>query len=178
MLPNTGQVGEPQIDHLDLFVLDRLEDIFGCGAILDHGFTPATESGALKNALPLHSRPGAPACILVTLALRDLIAASVSIRQHDARSCNSCHGVSAASALVRPSHKLHGVFDMSPGLRQFDLTFLFARNGLLSGFRYCLGAVRLQQLPRILVDFGFSHGVVLLSFSVAALSAEPPNHGC
>src|SRR5438876_6451552 len=53
MLPDTRQVGEPQIDHLDLFVLDRLEDIFDCDTIRNHGFTPATERGALK----VHYRP-------------------------------------------------------------------------------------------------------------------------
>src|SRR5438105_15262699 len=52
MLPDTRQVGEPQIDHLDLLVRDRLEDIFDCGTIRNHGFTPATESGTLKVTLP------------------------------------------------------------------------------------------------------------------------------
>src|SRR3977135_3133536 len=52
MLPDPRQVGEPQIDHLDLLVLDRLEEIFGCRTIRNHGFTPVTERGALKSVLP------------------------------------------------------------------------------------------------------------------------------
>src|SRR5713101_6824748 len=52
MLPDTRQVGEPQIDHLNLLVLDRLEDIFDRDTIRNHGFTPATESGVLKVTLP------------------------------------------------------------------------------------------------------------------------------
>src|SRR5713101_1772108 len=55
MLPDTRQVGEPQIDHLDLLVLDRLEDIFDCDTIRNHGFTPATESSASG---AVQSRPG------------------------------------------------------------------------------------------------------------------------
>jgi hypothetical protein len=53
MLPDARQIGEPQIDHLDLLVLDRLQDIFGCGTIRNHGFIPATMSGALQIPLPL-----------------------------------------------------------------------------------------------------------------------------
>src|SRR5260370_40705225 len=52
MLPDTRQVGEPQIDHLNLLVLDRLEDIFDRDTIRNHGFTPATGSGVLKVTLP------------------------------------------------------------------------------------------------------------------------------
>src|ERR1700676_3975535 len=52
MLPDPRQVGEPQIDHLDLLVLDRLQEIFGCRTIRNHGFTPVTERGALKIVLP------------------------------------------------------------------------------------------------------------------------------
>src|SRR5258707_7152809 len=52
MLPDPRQVGEPQIDHLDLLVLDRLQEIFGCRTIRNHGFTPVTERCALKIVLP------------------------------------------------------------------------------------------------------------------------------
>src|SRR5258705_13895469 len=52
MLPHPRQVGEPQIDHLDLLVLDRLQEIFGCRTIRNHGFTPVIERGALKIVLP------------------------------------------------------------------------------------------------------------------------------
>jgi hypothetical protein len=48
MLPDPRQVGEPQIDHLDVLVLDRLQDIFGCRTIRNHGFTP----GARCHAAP------------------------------------------------------------------------------------------------------------------------------
>src|SRR5260370_40912946 len=53
MLPHPRQVGEPQIDHLDLLVLDRLQEIFGCRTIRNHGFTPVTERGTLKIDWPL-----------------------------------------------------------------------------------------------------------------------------
>src|SRR5258708_38616476 len=52
MLPHPRQVGEPQIDHLDLLVLDRLQEIFGRRTIRNHGFTPVTERGALRIVLP------------------------------------------------------------------------------------------------------------------------------
>src|SRR6266487_4603861 len=71
----------------------------------------------------------------------------------------------AASALVRPAHKLHGVFDMPPVFSQFHLALCFKVDGVLSGLRNCLGTVCFQQLPRIAVNFDFSHGVTLLLFS-------------
>jgi hypothetical protein len=40
----------------------------------------------------------------------------------------------------------------------------FSDNGVLSGFRNGFSAVCFEQLPRIVVDFDFSHGVTLLSF--------------
>src|ERR1700746_833013 len=43
MLPHPRQVGEPQIDHLDLLVLDRLNEIFGRRTIWNHGITPVVE---------------------------------------------------------------------------------------------------------------------------------------
>jgi hypothetical protein len=70
----------------------------------------------------------------------------------------------AASALVRPTHELQGVFDMPPGSGQFNLAFCFELDGVLGSFRNGLGAVCFQQLPRIDMDFDFSHGVMLLSF--------------
>src|SRR5215831_10489744 len=50
MLPHPGQVGEPQIDHLDLLVLDRLHEVFGCRAFWKHGFTPVVEKSTLRSA--------------------------------------------------------------------------------------------------------------------------------
>jgi hypothetical protein len=70
----------------------------------------------------------------------------------------------AASALVRPAHKLHGVFDMPPVFGQFELALCFKFDGVLGGFRNGLRAVCFQQLSRIVMDFDFSHGVMLLSF--------------
>jgi hypothetical protein len=46
MLPDTRKVGEPQIDHLDLLVLDRFQEISGRRTIRNHGFTPVTGMGA------------------------------------------------------------------------------------------------------------------------------------
>src|SRR5215207_3535511 len=37
----------------------------------------------------------------------------------------------AASALVRPAHELHGVFDMPPGSGQFGLAFCLEFDGVL-----------------------------------------------
>src|SRR6516165_12450790 len=49
MLPYPGQVGEPQIDHLDLLVLDRLHEIFGCRTIRKHGFAPVVEDRIFRS---------------------------------------------------------------------------------------------------------------------------------
>src|SRR5712692_11354563 len=87
MLPDTRQVGEPQIDHLNLLVLDRLEDIFDRDTIRNHGFTPATESGVLKVTLPFDpsSRGGSgrttprlrnanrPRCGMAMLAFKQIL---------------------------------------------------------------------------------------------------------
>src|SRR6267378_3531996 len=73
---------KPQIDHLDLLVLDRLEDIFGCRTIRNHGFTPVTESGALKIALPFSRGQAAWGGFYSTFPLR---AAPASIRHGGAR---------------------------------------------------------------------------------------------
>jgi hypothetical protein len=70
----------------------------------------------------------------------------------------------AASALVRPTDELHGVFDMPPSSGQFHLAPCFKVDGVLGSFRNGPGAVRFQQLSRIVMDFDFSHGVMLLSF--------------
>jgi hypothetical protein len=70
----------------------------------------------------------------------------------------------AASALVRPTHELQGVFDVPPGSGQFHLALCFKVDGVPGSFRNGLGAVRFQQLSRIVMDFDFSHGVMLLSF--------------
>src|SRR5258707_15519095 len=70
----------------------------------------------------------------------------------------------AASALVRPTHELQGVFDMVPGSGQFHLALCFKVDGVLGSFCNGLGAVCFQQLTRIVMDFDFSHGVMLLSF--------------
>jgi hypothetical protein len=75
-----------------------------------------------------------------------------------------CLAAPAASALVRPAHELHGVFDMPPGSSQFDLAFCLEFDGVLSSFGNGLGAMCFQQLPCIVVDFDFSHGVILRSF--------------
>ncbi len=58
----------------------------------------------------------------------------------------------AASALVRPAHKNHGVFDTAPGVGQFDIAIPFEVNGVLSGSRNGFSAVCFEQLPRIVVD--------------------------
>src|SRR5882672_3396777 len=69
----------------------------------------------------------------------------------------------AASALVRPTHELHGVFDMPPCSGQFHLALRFEFDGVLGSFGNRLRAVRFQQLSRIFMDLDFSHGVMLLS---------------
>src|SRR5215467_6699947 len=69
-----------------------------------------------------------------------------------------------ALALVRPSHELHGVFDMPPGPGQLDLAFCFELDGVLGSFRNGFGAVGFQQLPRIAMDLDFLHGVIFPLF--------------
>jgi hypothetical protein len=69
-----------------------------------------------------------------------------------------------ASALVRPAHELQGVFDMPPGSGQFHLALYFKVDSVLGSFRNGLGTVCFQQLPRKVMDFDFSHGVMLLLF--------------
>src|SRR4029077_20173562 len=70
--------------------------------------------------------------------------------------------------------KLHGVFDMPPGFGHFDIALRFEINGIPSGFRNGFGAVGFQQLPRIVVDFDFSHGVTLLSFRTIVITNRAP----
>src|SRR5206468_10324829 len=55
-----------------------------------------------------------------------------------------CLAALAASALVRPAHELHGVFDMPPGFGQFDLAFCLEFDDVLGGFRNGLGAMCFQ----------------------------------
>jgi hypothetical protein len=78
----------------------------------------------------------------------------------------------AASALVRPTHELHGIFDMPPGSGQFHLALYFKVDGIPGSFRNGLGAVCFQQLSRIVVDFDFSHGVMLLSSCATVNSSQ------
>jgi hypothetical protein len=93
-------------------------------------------------------------------------AAPASIRHGGARiQANPVTCEPAASTLVRPAHKLQGVFDMPPGSGQFHLALYFKVDGILGSFRNGLGAVCFQQLPRIVMDFDFSHGVTLPLFS-------------
>jgi hypothetical protein len=47
----------------------------------------------------------------------------------------------AASALERPAHELHGVFDMPPRSGQFDLAFCLELDRVLGRFRNGLGAM-------------------------------------
>src|ERR1700704_1862670 len=112
MLPDPRQVGEPQIDHLDLLVLDRLEEIFGCRTIRNHGFAPVTERGALKNVLPFGRCLAAFDGFCPRPPSR-APAAPASIR-HGGAGILACLVTRepAASALVRPTHELQGVFDM------------------------------------------------------------------
>jgi hypothetical protein len=46
-----------------------------------------------------------------------------------------------SSALVRPSHKLHGVFDMPPGSGEFDIALGLELDGIVGSFRNGLGAM-------------------------------------
>src|SRR5260370_34088895 len=50
----------------------------------------------------------------------------------------------AASALVRPAHEFHGVFDMPPVLGKFGLALCLKVDGVLSSFRNGLHAVCFQ----------------------------------
>src|SRR5258705_5120730 len=135
MLPDPRQVGEPQIDHLDLLVLDRLQEIFGCRTIRNHGFTPVTERDTLKIDSPFSrcQRLG------TDFSPRSTFSAAVgpaSIRHGRARiQARLCTLEPAASALVRRTYELQGVFDMPPGSGQFHLALFFTVGGGLGGFR-------------------------------------------
>ena len=64
----------------------------------------------------------------------------------------------AASALVRPAHKLHGVFDMAPGFGQFDIAIPFEVNGVLTASAMALAPCASSNCrASMLVDFDFSH---------------------
>jgi hypothetical protein len=43
MLPHPWQIGEAQIDHLHLLVVDRLQEIFRFCAIRKHRFAPVVD---------------------------------------------------------------------------------------------------------------------------------------
>jgi hypothetical protein len=59
-------------------------------------------------------------------------------------------------------HQQKGRFHASPGLRVFLVASPFTGGSLLSGFGNGPGAVRFQELPRIVLNFGGIHGVILL----------------
>src|ERR1700761_3216790 len=110
MLPDPRQVGEPQIDDLDLLVLDRLQKIFGCGTIRNHGFTPVTKRGAFKSVLPFsrHRAAGNGFWSTFHLPRRRRGRLDSAWRRHSGTPVTR---EPAASALVRPAHELHGAFD-------------------------------------------------------------------
>src|SRR5260370_2288483 len=114
MLPHPRQVGEPQIDHLDLLVLDRLQEIFGCRTIRNHGFTPVTERGTLKID-PAFSR-----CqrLGTDFSPRSTFSAAVgpaSIRHGGARiQAPLFTREPAASALVPPTYEPQRAFALPP----------------------------------------------------------------
>src|SRR5262245_40615074 len=98
MLPHPWQVGEAQIDHLHLLILDCLQKIFGCRTIRKHRFTPVVETRAWNVIWPtLHAIPP-----------------QQQPRSGMPRSSrgNSVTPEPVASTLVRPAHEFHGVFDM------------------------------------------------------------------
>jgi hypothetical protein len=76
----------------------------------------------------------------------------------------SAAGSNVSSACVRPAHQPHRRFDAPPGFGLLAVALLFAGTSSFRGFRNGFVAVRLQELPRILVNLGFlhSHGVILL----------------
>jgi hypothetical protein len=126
-----------------------------------HGFTPATEGGGLKDRVAADP----PACDGACPPSIFGVAAPIPVRLSAAhiRPRVVARGP-AASTLVRPTHELHGVFDMPPGFCQFLLALRFKVDSVPGSFRDGLGAMRFQQLSRIVMDFDFSHGVMLLSF--------------
>src|ERR1700693_1004123 len=120
MLPDPRPGGEPQIDHLDVLVLDRPQEIFGCRTIRNHGFTPATLEWRLEIVLPFMRCHAAPDRFWYTFQLG---AAAPSWMRQGAASIQARIATREpeASALVRPAHKLHSVFDVPPVFGQFHL---------------------------------------------------------
>src|SRR5439155_19211866 len=122
------------------------------------------ERGALKIMSPFSRCQAAWGGFWSTFHLRRRCRTGL-IRLNDVRTqARLCRARTAASALVRPAHKLHGVFDMPPVSGQFEFALCFKVDGVLRSFGNGLRAVRFQQLSRIFMDFDFSHGVMLLSF--------------
>src|SRR5262249_9112348 len=170
MLPDAGQVGKSQIDHLDVLVLDRLEDILGGRTTESHEFPPAAESGCVGCCCSADQPP--PSSPVRT---------SVGSRPRRQRQAGRFNGHAASDApiskacrlwprlsgFVRPAHQLEGRFDVPPSFGVFAFALLFHGTSLLRGLGNGLVTVCFQQLPRVVVDFAFlhSHGVMLLFFS-------------
>jgi hypothetical protein len=77
-------------------------------------------------------------------------------------------GLSAATlAYVRAAHQLQHCFDVPPSFGFLVPAFLFEGTSLLRGLDNCQVTMRLQQLPRVVLDFDFSHfhGIPLLFFA-------------
>jgi hypothetical protein len=121
--------------------------------------------GRLEDRVAVHPAPKRLGADFGSRSTFRAAAAPASIRHGGARiQARLVTRETAASALVRPTHELQGVFDMPPGSGQFHLALCFKVDGVLGSFRNGPGAVCFQQLTRIVVDFDFSHGVMLLSF--------------
>src|SRR5258708_33095552 len=111
----------------------------------NHGFSPAAERGTLKIDSPFSrcQRLG------TDFSPRSTVSAAVgpaSIRHGGARiQARLVTREPAASALVRPTYELQGVFDMPPGSGQFHLALCFKVDGVLGGFRNGPGAVCLDR---------------------------------
>lgn len=64
------------------------------------------------------------------------------------------------------AHHFQRVLDMPPVPGLLGLAFRFALGRALGRLCNCPGTMRLHQLPRIVMNFHFPHGVVLPFFEV------------
>jgi hypothetical protein len=75
--------------------------------------------------------------------------------------------LAATLGYVRAAHQHQRRFDVPPGFGFLVIAFLLEGTSLLCGLDNCHVTMRLQQLPRVVLDFDFSHfhGIPLLFFA-------------
>jgi hypothetical protein len=144
MLPDAGQVGKSQIDHLDVLVLDRLKDIVGRGTTESHAFPPAVNLSRMRFAALTNPLPRAQRERSFPLGRNINRGAAAGHSGAVAQCAQILSPSTAASALVRPLHQLQGRFDAPPNFGLFVFASLFEGASLLGSFSDGLVTVRFE----------------------------------